>query len=289
MIKNLKKFVIFPILLVSFLLKGNSNDVEIIMLDVGQGECIFLRLDGNNIIIDGGSNSKKNISKNILLPFLKSNRVSFINYWFITHCDNDHISGLMEILLKYKSSNIKIKNIVIPYRHSRNKKYYDLERYAKLLKIRFIKIKEDDVIKIGFKVLRCLYPSSKEVCKYANLDSINLLLSFKNFKMLFTGDLENIKERKIIKKFNSFTSSKITVLKVAHHGSNNATSNKFLKLLQPKYALISAGINNRYGHPNKHLLNRLYSNNVKIYTTINSGAILLKTNGYKVSFYKYKN
>lgn len=111
-----------------------------------------------------------------------------------------------------------------------------------------------------------------------------------------TGDAESRAEDCLINDINKERAanvdikdelSDITVLKVGHHGSKYATSDKLLKTINPQYALISCGINNRYGHPHSETLERLEDNNCKVYVTNTLGEIIIRTDGYKMSVHQY--
>ena len=114
--------------------------------------------------------------------------------------------------------------------------------------------------------------------------------------MLMTGDAESRAEDCLINDINKERAanvdikdelSDIKVLKVGHHGSKYATSDKLLKTIKPQYALISCGINNRYGHPHSETLERLEDNNCKVYVTNTLGEIIIRTDGYKMSVHEY--
>ena len=108
-------------------------------------------------------------------------------------------------------------------------------------------------------------------------------MSYGKFDMLFTGDLEEDGERLIIDDIKSFKTKgkNIDIIKVSHHGSSGSSSEEFIASINPKYALISAGKDNRYGHPHKETLDRYYSNGTKVYTTIDNGAISVESDGKK--------
>ncbi len=109
-------------------------------------------------------------------------------------------------------------------------------------------------------------------------DNSNVIyLKYNNYKFLFMGDAGVEKERDILKKYNI---SNIDVLKVGYHGSKTSSGKKFIDEINPKYSIISVGKNNRYGHPNKEVLNNL--NNSKIYRTDQDGSIMFKIKKYKL-------
>ena len=149
---------------------------------------------------------------------------------------------------------------------------------------------------VGELDIKCIHPCAGYDYEDSNDYSAVYCISYKKFSMLMTGDAESRAEDCLINDINKERAanvdikdelSDITVLKVGHHGSKYATSDKLLKTIKPQYALISCGINNRYGHPHSETLERLEDNNCKVYVTNTLGEIKIITDGYKMSVHQY--
>ena len=122
--------------------------------------------------------------------------------------------------------------------------------------------------------LTCLGPESTSEIQAGNTASMILHLQYEGFDMLFTGDVEQQGEELLTEKLKQIkTEVTWEILKTAHHGSKNSTTEEFLNVVDPEYAWISAGRKNRYGHPHKETLDRLEENGAKIYSTQQNGAI----------------
>lgn len=282
-----------------FVLKFHPlKDLEVRNVYVGQGDCTFVT--GGQlpvIVIDGGSSDIKSVAKYNILPVLKSNAVSVIDYCFITHTDNDHISGILEIL-EDKACGVRIRNIVLSQcayadmmeklrlesteksiakssESDEGSTEYGKNYSARLAKAimesgaKIVLINAGDSFKMGDLHIRCLNPDKESI--YAGNDS-SLVLAVKHipsdFDMLFTGDISEETER------NLKSLPGCEYLKVAHHGSRNSSSTAFLERVRPQIAVISAGIDNSYGHPHAETLERLEEVKAGIFCTAQTGEVI---------------
>lgn len=297
------------------------SPLKIVMLDVGQGECIFLKLPtGETALIDGGSTSKKNIADLTIVPALKYYGTDHLDYVIITHTDEDHISGIRELLEQnYPIRNVILSDIVTKKKQelADNKKEKssisfdkmmvqkaserqsdkdgdidkdeDIVDCAKKKGYPVLKISKGDWLKFNRITLQCLHPQKGWADEDVNSGSIVLYLTYGKFTMLFTGDLNGEQESLINlepKKTTFFQNNRrkpapITILKTAHHGSKNSTTESFLQEFSPKKAIISAGKNNLYGHPHRETLKRLQKSGADVYGTLWGGAILMESDGEK--------
>ncbi len=240
---------------------------EIHFLNVGQGDSVLLRLKyWNAILIDTGGNIGYDISKNTLIPYLKSIGVNKINYLVISHGDFDHMGGAINLV-----NNFKVEKVIFNCG-----KYNDLEKeLIKVLDKKKIKyyscIKELNIDKNKLYFLQ-----TKE---YDNEnDNSNVIYTKLNgYKFMFMGDAGVTTEKEIINKYNL---QDIDVLKVGHHGSKTSSGKEFINVINPKYSIISVGKNNRYGHPNKEVLENL--DDSKIYRTDEDGSIMFKIKNNKL-------
>lgn len=274
------------------------NGLQINMLDVGQGDSIYVSASGrHNFLFDGGSTDIKNAGQYQVYPALRAMGCKYIDCIFISHTDNDHISAVME-LINMCDDTFSIGSIVMPDIKGKE----NIEAYMKLVDmadkagINVCYAVRGDTFTVGDLDIKCIHPCAGYDYEDSNDCSAVYCISYKEFSMLMTGDAESRAENCLINDINKESAdnvnvkdelSDITVLKVGHHGSKYATSNKLLKTIKPQYALISCGINNRYGHPHSETLERLEDNNCKVYVTNTSGEITIKTDGYKMSVHQY--
>ena len=239
-----------------------NNVTQIISLDVGQGDSTFIELPNNkgNILIGGIINSEYSISDNKILPYFKSIGINKLNYLVLTHGDFDHMGEAINLV-----NNFKVEKVIFncgPYN--------DLEK-------ELIKVLEQKKIKYYSCIKELNIDNNKlyflQTKEYDNEnDNSNVIYTELNgYKFMFMGDASSITEKEILSKYNL---QDIDVLKVGHHGSKTSSSTKFIDEINPKYSIISVGKNNRYGHPDKEVLNNL--NNSKIYRTDKDGSIIFK-------------
>lgn len=261
--------MLLSIIMINILSFHFHRGVEITSLFVGQGDGIFFwGPEGKTYFIDGGSSDLKQVGEYQILPFLKSKGIKKIHCWFVTHTDMDHISGLKEILKK----EYPIHYLILPKIKTRNKEYLELIKLAHSAGTKVFAMEKGDLVQEGEMMLRCLYPSyhnlvSEESC---NETSLVLSLEYAGINALFTGDIESRGEE-ILQRENNLLDYHI--LKVAHHGSKNSTSENFLKIIKPEFSIISCGENNFYGHPHQELLNRLNAIKSKVHITSQEGAV----------------
>lgn len=245
----------------------------ITFINVGQGDGILIHGDnGTKVMVDGGSTSEKQVAKNCIVPYLKAEGIGTIDYSIITHTDKDHISGIMEILENNNSNRIRIKNLVMPDINMKDDTYNELIEKAKLKKINVLYIKKGDTLSLGKTIIKCIYPETTTTASDKNDYCTVLSVKNKTSKILLTGDIS----KEIEEKIKDDIEENYTVLKVAHHGSNYSSSEKFLKKVNPKYSIISVGKNNSYGHPGNETMERLRKQGGVIYRTDEKGGITIR-------------
>ena len=238
---------------------------EAVFLDVGQGDGIYMHIKDMDILIDGGSTSNKNFGEYTLEPFLLYKGVGDIEMSFISHSDIDHISGVLYIL----ESDIKIKNIFLPYQAMEDASYDEIKLKAQAAgsNIKYIS-RGDSFENKNFKI-DCLWPD-KEEKEDVNEESEVLLMEIKGKRILFTGDIGKVSEESIL---NLGSIGRVDILKVAHHGSRYSSLEAFIEDTRPEYAIISYGEKNTYGHPGKETLETLNKYGCEIFETAKTGAI----------------
>ncbi|MCR4777468.1 MAG: DNA internalization-related competence protein ComEC/Rec2, partial [Lachnospiraceae bacterium] len=241
---------LFPALMTIgfFIIFTRHREFKVTMLDVGQGDAIVIEnSNGNTYIVDCGSTSVKNVGKYRLIPFLKYEGVREVDALFYTHLDKDHISGGDELLA---SDEIGVKRFFVS-------DCFDEERSDAVLFDRGQVLRDSDLSLI------CLY--SGKGAKDANDGSLVLLLKYRDFDMLLTGDISSAVEEKLLSVYPE--GCDVDVLKVAHHGSKYSTCTAFLSWCTPEEAGISVSARNRYGHPSEDALSRLAAAGVSVRRT----------------------
>ena len=291
-------------------------------LDVGQGSCALVEQDGLTMLFDCGSSSVKDVWRRRVEPALKFYGISHIDLLFLSHADGDHISGAQELLSGMhgmlpgaacfrrmppegissaqtgdltlvqrfsaaQAGGIRIGRILLPQTDVTpdGPGMAEVIAAARRFNIPVSTVSEGAEFQHGQLHLRVLSPSPGRMTGSDNEDCIVLSLSWKNIRILFTGDLEKEGEEKFTRAYqdaalfspprgHSETNSR-TILLAGHHGSRNATSEGFLSLVRPDLVLISCGRNNRYGHPASAMLKRLEDRGLPCFRTDQSGAFCL--------------
>ena len=249
---------------------------EVTMVDVGQGDSIFLRsMKGDTILIDVGGKvtfgskekwqegSQTSNAEKTLIPYLQARGVSQIDHLVLTHTDTDHIGDLEEVAKRFKIKEICVSQGALT-KPSFVKRLRTLKRPVHTLKA------GDKLPMMGSK-LQVLYPN--KIGDGGNNDSIVLYGKLLGSSFLFTGDLEKEGEEELMA---SYPTLRASVLKAGHHGSKGSSSEAFLDQLHPSLALVSAGENNRYKHPNDETLERFKQRHIKVLRTDKDGAIRFK-------------
>ena len=257
---NLKKMFIIYLSFLYFRCDFDKNNY-VYFIDVGQGDSALIVTKNNkSILIDTGGKVGSNYSlmKNNVIPFFKSIGIRKLDYLFITHGDYDHAGYGIDLV-----NNFNVKN-----RFTNKGKYNSLEKKLNVKSFNNSYIKIDNVE---------IYSLNSKLYNNENSDSLVLLVIIDNYKLLFMGDASINTEKDIM---NNYDIGDVFILKVGHHGSKTSSSEEFINSVNPKYSIISVGKNNKFGHPNKEVLDTL--NDSKIYRTDQDGSIMLKIKNNKL-------
>lgn len=258
-----------------------QSELSVCMLDVGQGDCIFVRdSHGFNCLFDGGSTDIKNVGTKRILPFLKSQGVNHLDYVFVSHSDTDHTNGIIE-LIEAADCTFSINKIVLPDITDKesDENYQKLTDTAVSAGIPISYASAGDVLNESELSISCIHPETDYAYESANDYSAVYLLKFKEFKMLFTGDAEKRAESQMLGNTDENGLCDVDVLKTGHHGSSGASSQEFISYIKPEAALISCGTDNIYGHPHEQTLNRLEEEKSHTYITSRMGAVTIRVDG----------
>ena len=265
-----KKIKVLYILLLLLIIHYNIPLIDktkyISYIDVGQGDSTLIQNIKTTILIDTGGSRFNSIAINTLIPIFKSNGLDRINYLILTHGDFDHMGEAINLV-----NNFKVEKVIFNCGT-----YNDLEK-------ELIKVLDKKKIKYYSCIKELNIDNNKlyflQTREYDNEnDNSNVIYTeLDGYKFMFMGDAGVEKEKDILEKYNL---SDIDVLKVGHHGSKTSSGKEFIDKIDSKYSIISVGKNNRYGHPNKEVLNNL--NDTKIYRTDKDGSIMFKIKNNKL-------
>lgn len=246
-----------------------DSQLEIYFFDVGQADSILIKENDYTMLIDGGNESD---GENLVKYLKEELSINDIDILVGTHPHEDHIGGLPDVI-----NSLDIGTIYLPNATTTSKIFEKLldTIEEKGYKITVPKIKEQ--IKLNNMNFKVIYTGTDE--NDLNNTSIVLKLKYGNTSYLFTGDATDSTEEKIIDK-----DIEADVLKVGHHGSSYSSTEEFLNKVNPHYAIIEVGKDNKYDHPTKITLDKLTERNIKIYRTDEDGTIKLISDGKKINF-----
>lgn len=289
--KRMKRgqFAAAVLLAVAVLTLRLPQGLTITFLDVGQGDCICLEEGRRRFLIDGGSSDTDDVDVYRIVPFLKYRGISRLDAVFVTHPDSDHENGIRGMLENYEENGIEIGMLVLPdvARESKNEAYLTLAELAESRGVPVHLIHAGERVESGALSFLCLHPSAGYANEDTNAYSTVLYLRCGRFSALFTGDLEGEGEELVTERIKGFAQH-ADLLKVAHHGSGNSTFEEFLRAVNPRIAVISAGRDNVYGHPHRETLERLVRQGCSIWQTPESGAVTVRVRGGRMMIEGYE-
>lgn len=248
-----------------------SNVLEIVFFDVGEGDSIFIETpEHHQVLIDGGPDLSVLEKLSQEMPFYDQT----IDLVILTHPDDDHLTGLVEVLKNYQIGRLIISGV------SKNTSIYD--RWQELIKEKNIPVTiaqagQQILLDQGL-ILKILWPNQAENQLFSgktNNTSVVSQLIYGDKEVLLTGDIERAVEGRLLDLFGNSLAS--DVLKIAHHGAKSSNSQIFIKQVNPEMAIISVGAKNRYGHPNETILGQL--KDILLYRTDQSGDVKILTDG----------
>lgn len=249
-----------------------TDDLTIFYLDVGQADSTLIKSQDKYMLIDAGNNEdgKK------LVNYFKLLGIESFEYVIGTHAHEDHIGGMDDVI-----DNFKIKKFYMPDDVTTTKTFEDVLDALEKNNVSFKTPKIGTKLKLGESNIEILHVAKDK--EDLNDESIVLKLTYKNTSFLFTGDATNNVEKEILG-----SNLESTVLKVGHHGSKYSSSANFLTKVRPKYAIISCGKKNDYGHPHNITVKKLEKLNSKIYRTDELGTIVAVSDGDNITFKNIK-
>lgn len=277
-----RKIWILPVLGAGIFFLFFSPDrgkLQAAFLDVGQGDCACVWERGNLCyLIDGGSSTVHEVGKYRILPFLKAMGIREVDGIFLSHMDQDHTNGIVRLLemIEKRETVLKVRRLFLSRSKETEEEVQQIANLGKKAGCQVIFIEKGSTIKAEGMEIICMAPEREDL--ESNAGSQVLHIKAGDLDMLFTGDTEGQGEEELTETL-SREGQTYEILKVAHHGSKNSTSMKFLDAAGPSAAVISCGQNNFYGHPHKELLQRLEDKGIPVFSTKDGGAVLLRWDG----------
>lgn len=273
--KRERKIIAFVVacLAISILIWRDPEPFSVSCLDVGQGDGLVLRTpEGNCFLVDGGSTNKSGVGQYQVLPYLKNQGISQIDGIFISHTDQDHISGVQEILemAVKKLNSVKLGCLYLPEWENPPAAWEKLKQTAKAAGIPVRTLKEGDCLNAGKLQLQIIAPAVSASGADVNEDGMVIKVKYEEFLGLLTGDIGEETEKKLLE---LGMLEDVDFLKVGHHGSHYSTCQQFLDTVRPEYAVISCSSTNTYGHPSPEITKRLEETGCQTSFTMESGAV----------------
>ncbi len=244
-------------------------EMEVHFIDVGQADCALIMCEGENMLIDGGNAE----DSSLVYSYLKSCGVKYLDCIIASHPHEDHIGGIPGAL-----SLADVGTVYSPVAESENSYFNRLKTKLDEKGLEITIPRSGDEFELGGAKVTFLGPV--ELSDDDNDNSIICKVTYNDISFLFTGDAGTSAERLML---DSEEDLSATVLKVGHHGSGESTGYRFLREVNPSYAVISCGLNNQYGHPHEDLLSRLNDAGAAIYRTDINGTVVFTTDGVSLS------
>lgn len=245
---------------------------EVHFIDVGQADSILIKKGNESMLIDAGNYA----DSNLVLNYLKEQKIERLNYVIATHPHEDHIGGLDIVI-----DTFEVEKVIMSDAISTTKIFEDLLDSISNKGLSITKAKVGDIYSLNGASFTILAPIQD---KYSDLNNFSVVVKLTNDAntFLFTGDAEGISESEMLIKNKEIL--KADVIKLGHHGSSTSTTQDFLDAVNPTYAVIAVGSGNTYGLPNLETLNRLFAKNIQTYRTDLQGTIIAKSDGKTISF-----
>jgi competence protein ComEC len=248
-----------------------NGELKVSFIDVGQADSILLQQGNQFMLIDAGNNGDVEAVKD----YLTSQGVKELQYFIGTHKDEDHIGGADGVIKSFK-----VGKVYFPKQVATTQTFKDFVTAVKSKGLSLTVPKVGEQFKLGEAAVTVLAPNSSEY-EDSNDYSIVVKVTFGSTTFLLTGDAEARSEKELVASGKDLSA---TLLKVGHHGSLTSTSQAFLDKVNPKYAVISAGTGNKYGHPAQEIMDKLKAKGIKVFRTDEQKTIVATSNGKDISF-----
>jgi competence protein ComEC len=257
--------------------------LELVILDVGQGDAALLRSPGGRwVLVDAGPRTETfDAGKRTVLPYLRKRGVQALELMVLTHPDMDHVGGASSVLREFQ-----VRSVLDPGKAAGTHVFIDALRAAQEAGVPWRVAEAGDSLNLDGMALRVLAPEEGAeipALEGSNGASLVLEVRYGAFSAVFAGDAPATSEERFIPRIFA---SEIQVLKVGHHGSSTSTTTELLARTSPETALISVGRRNRFGHPDRAVLNRLEKEGARVLRTDLNGILVVRARrdgSYRVS------
>lgn len=248
-----------------------KGELQIHFIDVGQADSILIQQGNASMLIDAGNNPDSSLVKN----YISQQGITNLDYVVGTHPHEDHIGGL-----DYVINSFKIGKIYMPKATSSTKTFQDVVDAIKAKGMKPTVPTVGDTFKIGAATATILAPSNTSY-EDINNTSIVIRLTYGNNSFMLSGDAEDVSENEML---STGLNVKADLWKIGHHGSSSSTTQNMLDKVNPKYAIISVGKGNTYGHPTQSTMSKLKAKNISVYRTDENGTIVVTSDGKNITF-----
>lgn len=245
-----------------------NGNLQVYFIDVGQADAIMIKGNDKYALIDAGNNN----DGNLLVDYFKNLGITDFEYVFGTHPHEDHIGGMDDIIDNFNIDNFYMPNVI-----TTTKTFEDVLDALDEKNVELNTPTIGEKFNLGNAIFEVMYVGEDD--NDLNNTSIVLKLTYGDNRYLFMGDATDIVEENIIN-----SNIKADVIKIGHHGSKYSTTENFINKVNPKYAVISVGKDNSYGHPSNKTINLLEKNNIQIYRTDLEGTIISTSDGKIINF-----
>jgi competence protein ComEC len=270
---------------VLFTIRSADRALTMTVLDVGEGDCIFVRApNGRTLLIDGGTHesevptagsTQRDVGERVILPFLLTQGVMRLDAIVLTHPHDDHVNGLATVV-----RSLSVGKILDGEQGHAEPSYEKFKHEARRKNIPIIRARRGQTLDLGdgvkVYVLAPIEPHLKNTRSDLNNNSVAIKITYRHVSFLLAGDMEQEAESRLWLRGDKLRS---TVLKVAHHGSRTSSTPEFLRAVRPQIAVISCGARNQFHHPSRITLQRLEEMDAQVYRTDVHGAVTVGTNG----------
>lgn len=261
-----------------------NEEFAVNFIDVGQGDSILIGYDGHYALIDGGGSpfNVTDTGEYVVLPYLRSLGIGKLDYCINTHPDADHIGGLLAVI-----DQLPVEHLVLHRNYGGNELQARLLALADERQVNVDFARVGDVLTLGDKVrITVVAPNADlDFAEDVNEGSVVTLVSYEDFDVLLTGDLQGEGQQKLLSSDLDF--AEIEVLQIPHHGSRNSYDEDWYAEFAPEAVAVSVGKDNSYGHPDQEIVEYWQRRGVQVWRTDMDGSLVITSDGKSGQYRSY--